>query len=267
MGDYLSNKAAAAVCNCLGFLAIAWLFLDAQRRYAPAMPAGMLAAMLLAIGLTTALPTLLVRVDVWEGSHRRKFGAQPGLPRGSVAGLASARAAGPVARRGEPGPGICGGLAADHGPPGAAPRTGRWLRQQAGSRPPLRPGLLAAAGLPFGACLAALALYNYARFGQLLEFGQRYQLPFGEYESHIRHFSPAYLWDNLRVYFLHPAPWKAAYPFVSEPSKLTFHSGHSGTEYNFGVLANVPLVWFRARGTAGLPAARRARLPGQRRRP
>ena len=252
-GDYLSYKAAAAACSCLGFLAVAWLFLDAQRRYAPAMPAWLLAALLLAIGLTTALPLLLVRVDVWE----IPIAASSALTLAFLAALWQAWHHPAQQRRWLAAASVALGFAVASRPTTLllAPLLAwPWLRQRAGSRPPLRPGLLAAAALPLGGCLAALLLYNYARFGQPLEFGQRYQLPFGEYEGHIRHFSPAYLWDNLRVYFLHPAPWTAAYPFVGEPSQLAFRSGHSGTEFNFGVLANVPLVWF---ALLALPAVRR----------
>ncbi len=217
------------------------------------MPAGMLAALLLAIGLATSLPLLLVRVDVWEVP----IAASSALTLMFLAALWQAWHHPVQQGRWLAAASLALGFAAASRPTTVllAPLLAwPWLRKQAGSRPPLRPGRLAAAGLPLGACLAALALYNHARFGALLEFGQRYQLPFGEYEGRIRHFSPAYLWDNLRVYFLHPAPWKAAYPFVGEPSPLTFQSGHSGTEFNFGVLANVPLVWF---ALAALPACRR----------
>ena len=252
-GGYLSYKAAAALCSALGFLAAAWLLLDARRRYAPALSEAQAAALLVAVGLTTALPTLLVRVDVWE----IPIAASSALTLLFLALLWEAWHHPERRGRWLAGASLALGCAVASRPTTVllAPLLAwPWLRRDGTGRRPPWPALAAAAAIPLGACLAALALYNHARFGEFLEFGQRYQLAYGEYEGHLRLFSPAYIWDNLRVYFLHPAPWKAAFPFVDEPSKLTFRSGHSATEFNFGVLANVPLVWF---ALLALPAARR----------
>jgi tetratricopeptide (TPR) repeat protein len=120
---------------------------------------------------------------------------------------------------------------------------GRWRGQS-----------LAAAALPVAACLAALAAFNAARFGNPLDSGHSYQLAGGQYESRIRLFSPGYLWDNLRLYYLHPAPVSLRFPFVGDPGPLALSPGHSKGELTFGLLLNVPLAWC-ALGALG--AARR----------
>jgi hypothetical protein len=241
-GGYLSYKAAAAFLSSLGFLAAAWLFLDARRRYAPAMPELLAAALLVAVGLCTALPTLLVRVDVWE------------IPIACASALTLV---------------LLASLWQAHHQPG---RRTAWLAVSSlvlglivASRPtaiflvpllalplwpgqgdqPGRPGLklLAAAAIPLGLCLAALAAFNYARFGSVLEFGLSYQLPTGINAQQNHLFNPAYLWDNFRIYFLHPATWKAAFPFITSPAKIPLRAGHAEPEFTFGALLNVPLIW------------------------
>ena len=248
-GGYLSYKAAAAIFAGLGFLAAAWLFLDARRRYAAAMPPALVAALLLAVGLCTALPTLLVRVDVWE----IPIACSSALTLVLLAALWQAwhhpdrRTAWLAAASLVLGLGVASRpTALLLAPLLALPLADRKER--------LRPARLAAAILPLACCLAALAAFNYARFGNVLEFGQSYQLPTG-INARVNHaFSFAYIWDNLRIYFLHPAPWRAAYPFVGAPSRILVHPGHAEPEFTFSVLANVPLVWF---GLAALPLARK----------
>jgi hypothetical protein len=252
-GGYLSYKAAGAFLSSLGFLAAAWLFLDARRRYAPAMPGFLVAALLLAIGLCTALPTLLVRVDVWE------------IPIACASALTLVLLATLWQARHQPG------------------RRAAWLALSSlvlglvvASRPtailftpllalPFWPGdgdesggprwkLVAAAAFPLAACLAALAAFNQARFGNVLEFGQSYQLPTGINARENHPFNPAYLWDNFRIYFLHPATWKPGFPFVESPAKFPLHAGHAEPEFTFGALLNVPLIWL---SLAAWPRARR----------
>ncbi len=249
-GSYLSYKAAAALLSSLGFLAAAWLFLDARRRYAAAMSAAPTAALLLAIGLCAAQPTLLVRVDVWE----IPIACASALSLGLLATLWQAWHRPERRTRWLALSSLLVGLAAASRPTEIllAPLLALPLL---GPREPLRPRLLAALAVPLACCLAALAAFNLARFGNALEFGQSYQLPTG-IDARLNHpFRIAYLWDNIRIYFLHPAPWKRGFPFVGAPSKLALHAGHAEPEFAFGALLNVPLVWL---ALAALPLARRA---------
>jgi hypothetical protein len=75
--------------------------------------------------------------------------------------------------------------------------------------------LLAAAVGPIAAVGLGLKLYNYLRFDNLFEFGQRYQLA-GDRQGTARHFSPAYFWLSFRLYFLEPLRWPRHFPFVTD---------------------------------------------------
>jgi tetratricopeptide (TPR) repeat protein len=89
---------------------------------------------------------------------------------------------------------------------------------------------------------AGLMLYNYLRFDQLLEFGQRYQLA-GMHVGKATLFSPAYAWFNFRVYFLEPVHWLEDFPFVAGIRPPPTPPGHLGIDGAFGVLTNVPFIW------------------------
>ena len=241
-GQYLSYKAAAVLFCALGFLVEAWLLLDARRRYAPDTPAWVVTVLLFAIGLATGVPTLLARVDIWE----TPIAGATALVLCTVAALwqawhQPARRAGWLAAAS-----LALGLAVATRPTAilSAPilvlpliqewRENRFAR---GVR------ILVGFALPLLLCLGALAWYNEARFGSPLEFGQRYQLAAGEYEGRIRQFSFAYVWDNLRIYFLNFTPWKTTFPFVGDMPKIALHAGHAEPELNFGILVDVPIVW------------------------
>src|SRR5207249_3760034 len=73
-------------------------------------------------------------------------------------------------------------------------------RVATGLQPQLRSLLLAVAG-PITVIGLGLLFYNFLRFDNPLEFGQRYQLPAGPRQQFGLH----YLGFNLRVCFLEPA--------------------------------------------------------------
>jgi tetratricopeptide (TPR) repeat protein len=86
-----------------------------------------------------------------------------------------------------------------------------------------------------------LLLYNYLRFDNPLEFGQRYQLA-GNRQAAAQQFSLSYLWVNFRVAFLEPARWSGRFPFVHDIAVPPLPKGYS-VEHPFGILSNIPLVW------------------------
>ena len=104
-----------------------------------------------------------------------------------------------------------------------------------------------------------LLAYNYQRFGQLGEFGQRYQLA-GSRQEAAQLFRPRYLWFNLRVYFFEPIRWTGIFPFVGRGAAPPLPVGPRLPEDPFGVLAGVPLVWL----ALAAPLAWRERAPNER---
>jgi hypothetical protein len=244
-GHELPAPYAALILVNGGFLALAGLWWALRRRYFPSSGATALALGFLVIGLGSFTHSVLRRTSIWEppvaagyffaslallflylGAHGRRLRWYPwaslavGLAVGSrptyVVGMAalvtplilelrSLRAA---------------------GRPGSLTDRGLW-------------GLAAALLAPFGTVCAALLAYNYARFGNPLEFGMHYQLT-GTYEAAVKHFSAAYVGFNAFVYYLAPAQWSRYFPFI-EPIRLPpAPAGYQTSEYVCGLLATTP---------------------------
>jgi tetratricopeptide (TPR) repeat protein len=96
--------------------------------------------------------------------------------------------------------------------------------------------------LPMGCCGAAVALYNAARFGSPIEFGQHYQLA-GQYVARLKLFSPDFLPTNLHLYLFQGARWDTVFPFAHEPPDATLPHGHGAVEHLSGILLNAPVLW------------------------
>jgi hypothetical protein len=112
-----------------------------------------------------------------------------------------------------------------------------------GTRPSLLRLALAALG-PLAVIGGLLAWYNYARFGNPFEFGVRYILS-GVYEAKIEHFELRYLPWNFRAYFFAATEWGRYFPFLHEtPITLPRPRQHFGMDIPFGLLVNLPFLWW-----------------------
>lgn len=74
--------------------------------------------------------------------------------------------------------------------------------------------LLIAMGLPLGMVGFGLAYYNYARFGNILEFGLTYQLGTVDYKNFHGIFSFSRIQQNLNLYFLYPIKIISRFPYL-----------------------------------------------------
>ena len=239
-GGYLSHGQAAWLGCAAGFLAGAGLVHALWRRYFAGAPAAIAAAAVLAFGLAGSAPLLLQRAEVWEVP----IACGQALV---LLSLAAAWAAlhDPERRiRWTAAASLAYGLAL-----GARPSllfgavvvlVPLWSERQALASPRAIKLLLAAA-VPIALCGLGLAWYNFARFHDPLEFGQRYQLAADRQET-VRHFSLGYLWFNFRVYFLKPARWGGSFPFLRPLLWPEAPAGHGPIEDPFGVLANLPIT-------------------------
>ena len=79
-------------------------------------------------------------------------------------------------------------------------------------RRPVRLRALAAFVLPLAAGAAALVWYNYARFGQPLEFGINYMLGGAKHLQHAR-YSLSHVWPGVYYFLLCPPKLLAEFPF------------------------------------------------------
>ena len=244
-GRYLFHHHAVAVFCAVGFLVTAAMLRALWRRYFPEVGVAVVAACLLALGLAAGVPVLLQRAEFWE------VAVSCGYALGMLVLAAVWRALIDPERRAWwlAAASLALGLAVGARPfllLGApillVPIAAGW-NQPAGTGRRLPWDLLLAAAIPLALCGLGLMLYNDLRFDSPFEFGQRYQLA-GDRQDNIRHFSLSFLWFNFCVYFLEPVKWTREFPFVGEIATPVLPAGHAPVEDPFGILTNIPIVWF-----------------------
>lgn len=239
-GYAVSHQQSVALFAAVGFLLSVWLLRAAWRRYFPASSPWLVAAGAVALGLANGFPIVLNRADVWEVPIFCGYALTMltlvalwravHVPESRVRALALASLAFGLAVGARPSllfgsvvllvPVALGWTSAGRG---------RWR-------------LLMAAFGPIAVVGVGLMLYNQQRFGNLLEFGQSYQLG-GDRQDRVN-FSLGYLWFNLRAYLLAPPGWSGGFPFVQPAALPPPPAGHGGVETPFGVLAVIPFTWF-----------------------
>jgi tetratricopeptide (TPR) repeat protein len=245
-GHYLFHHHAVAIFCALGFLAGAALLRAVWRRYFSEVSVAVMAAGVLALGLATGVPILLQRAEFWE------VAVSCGWALGILALGAIWRAVIDPGRRvwWVAAASLALGFAVGARPfllLGApillVPAVIEWNEVSATDRRRLPWEAVAAAVLPIALCGLGLMIYNELRFDSPFEFGQRYQLA-GDRQDNIQHFSLRFLWFNFCVYFLEPVRWTWESPFVSDIATPAVPAGHADIEDPFGILSNIPIVWF-----------------------
>jgi hypothetical protein len=116
---------------------------------------------------------------------------------------------------------------------------------------------LLAGALPMVAVAAALASYNYARFGSPLEYGARYQMT--AMRGAVQRIDPGCFPENVKAYFGYRPKWMLWFPFHLSRTTTRYEDGKPDwvLEGSFaGVAWTAPLALL---APAGLVAARRSR--------
>jgi hypothetical protein len=244
-GHYLAQKYAVAIFCSAGFAfgaALAWLIRSA---YFPRVGTGVFLAMVLAVGAVNGTPFLARRPEMYEVAISSAYAmvmaalsalwfalhdvrrpllwtALSSLFFGLAVGsrptflFGSAALALPVAYLLRSPDGL------------AREETFKW-----------RLGM--AALLPLGSIGIGLALYNYLRFGNPLEFGIKY-LMMGKEVNRFFAFNGPCAWLNVRFYFLLPTRLGAYFPFVRGIDVPPFVPGYAFIENPFGVFPNIPFL-------------------------
>lgn len=101
----------------------------------------------------------------------------------------------------------------------------------------------AMAAAPAAVVVAALLVYNVARFGSPSEFGLNYQLT-GNHEAKATHFSLSFVPFNAQLYFTEMPRWGRYFPFLFPIDGPKAPAGYYGAEYVFGALVVCPLLWW-----------------------
>jgi len=239
-GRHLWHNEAVAIFAGGGFLVSVGLAAAVRRRYFPSVRGGVMVLAVLLLGLANGVPVLLRRPDVWEVPIMAAslfvllalaaLWAALHAVRARSLWLAAASAA--------------YGMAVGARPsvlPGAVmllvPVVLAWRDSKRVDR-----ALFTAAVAPITAVGLALMAFNFARFGNVAEFGQNYQMA-GDNQNALRHFGLDFIPFNLRVYFWEPVRWIRYFPFVSGIEVPPAPPGQFGVENPFGILTNVPIAW------------------------
>jgi tetratricopeptide (TPR) repeat protein len=243
-GGWLHQAFAVLLFCIVGYAASVGLAVAAWRRYFPGVGPWAGAAISLLLGSATTLPVFLVRPGLYEVSISCAFAftmlALAALwnawhrPARKCAWLAAAGAAYGLAVGARPS--LLAGACIIFLPAAAS----LWSQVRGrGSQPWIRHFL--AAFVPISAVGVALAAYNFARFGDPLQFGHVYQLS-GNNVYGTKSFAVRFFWDNFRLYFTAPLRWHAGFPFVWAPATPALTPGHLPVEFFFGTLASLPIL-------------------------
>lgn len=246
-GHLVSHATAVLVFVSIGFLAYTAFLVACWRRYFSDVPFVVSLLGVTALGLLSTVPFLLQRPAIWEvpvscafamsgvtllllwralhnESHAAGWTALASLAYGLAIGARPSLVFGAIVL--------------------LAPALSTWATRAPGDarrRYVACLKLAVAAILPVGLVGAGLLWYNYARFGNALEFGQTYQLA-GDRQDTVQHFGFGYFWFNFRMYFLQPAGWKTIFPFVQQAQLPPLPPGHGAVEPPWGVLTNMPFL-------------------------
>jgi len=97
-----------------------------------------------------------------------------------------------------------------------------------------------AAALPLAICGGLLMAHNYARFGNVFEFGQKYLLM---QMTVVRNFGLDFFASNLQTYLLRPIHFTWDFPFVQQVSAPSRPNGQLASEAVGGIALAFPLFW------------------------
>jgi tetratricopeptide (TPR) repeat protein len=263
-GRWLSHQQGCLLFCLAGFWGAAALLWMARGRFLCGAGDLALATAVFSLGFLSLGPLLLQRPEVWEvpiacaqagwilallsvlwGLDRGPADWRPALLAGTFAALAAGS---------RPSSLFCGVILLVP----AARALGAGVRAPAARRI----AALACLVAPAAAAGAALLAFNEARFGDWLEFGQKYQLnsdaarPAGS-----GHFQLAFLRYNLGLYALHQRGWGPHFPFIRAVVLPPAPPGHAGGDDPVGMVPYLPAILF-----ALAPFAAWRAVPGAQRR-
>ncbi len=238
-GFALPQRLATGLFACAGLGAMALLLSGIRRRYFPAATPRQLALAVLLAGQVSWLPVILRRPAFWElpivtaaalltwslfflwryhaGNRRARWAVAAGVALACAVGARPTYVftAGLVT--------LLFALPPDRGWSPAG-----WLRR------------LLPVTIPLAAGIAGLLIYNEARFGHFLEFGQRFSL-WGIDEREVHHFSLSYLPFNTWIYFFSLPEVSPYFPFLRTVWPGDLPAGYVATEEMPGLLFALPV--------------------------
>ena len=246
-GHYLPQKYAVMIFCSAGFLIGAALVQQIRRRCFPKVGTGAFLAMVLAVGAVDGVAFLVRRPEMYEVSVSCAYSMV-------MAALAALWCSLETVRR----PlfwtalsSLFFGLAVGARPTflfGAASLfvPVLYLMKDSAGCPSRRYyiwKLGLAAFAPLASIGIGLAIYNYLRFGNPLEFGIKYLLMGKEVRGFFAFNWPC-IWLNIRLYLFLPTRLMGYFPFVLGVDIPPLAPGYAFTENPFGALTNIPFLLF-----------------------
>lgn len=242
-GQYLVDHGAVAIFAVGGFL-MSWLLVrSVVKACFPRTSLGVTLACVWAVGLANMVVPMLRRAAMWEvpiacayalfmvvlfcvwkalsGGKSARWVLFASLAMGLAVGARPTYLLGAVV--------LLAPLVQMMGRGGVFWRRGEWWR------------LALLTVLPIAMIGAGLALYNYLRFDDPLEFGQTYQMA-GDNVSKLTVLSPSYIPFNLRVYLLSTPGFSPYFPFLTVIDPPPPPPGQFGIENPYGIIPGIPWV-------------------------
>jgi tetratricopeptide (TPR) repeat protein len=246
-GRWLSHQQACLFFCLVQFYAAVALLWLVRGLFFRSVGDGWIATAVLALGFLSVAPILLQRPDAWEVPLACAQAGwmlvllsvlwiwlRPcaGWPPFLIAGVSAAMAAGS-----RPSSALCGALL-------LLPACGLLGANREGATA-RRAGYLAALALPSIVLGGALLAFNKARFGEWLEFGQKYQLN-GDAIRHASsgYFSLSYLTYNLKLYAFNYRGWSQHFPFIGDFRFPPAPPGYGWGDHPFGMILQMPAMLF-----------------------
>ncbi len=247
-GHHLPQWAATAVFAIAGIGALAVLLASARRRWFPrATPAQLFVAVIL-VAHVSWLPVILRRPAFWElpivaaaalfwWSLYLFWKFQTEKPRAALLCLAGTLLA------------LTLGCRPSYLPCVALLAITFFFPPTFTGQPRRRVRSFFSVALPIALGGVALLTYNYARFGQVREFGNSFQL-WGVDERQIAHFNPAHFGFNFQLYLFSLPEISPYFPFLRTVSAGPLPAGYIGVEEMPGLLFTMPalllggVAWF-----------------------
>ena len=259
-GGWLSHQQGCLLFCLIGYSCASILVWSLRDHFFKGVGNRALAVALFGLGILSLGPVLLQHPDVWEvpiscanaGWMLALLLVWYGMmrPAGSRALMLLAATSAALAIGSRPSSVVCGII--------LLVPFARFLRHEGKARWPTRLGAALNLLLPLLIMGGGLLAYNHARFGDCLEFGQRYQLT--DDAPRGRSFDLAFVPYHAQVYALAYCSWGGHFPFIKDAILPTPPPGHGGMDHPFGLFTNLPAMFFSLALLLGgwtIPAAQR----------
>jgi len=237
-GHYLTHEESVSIFTSLAFLSYVLLFISVKRYYFPTASRYIFLLGVIALGLGNTMPILLVRADVWEvpiacanmciGLGLIGLFYTLKISKNNYIILALTSLALGLAIASRPNLFLCSITLC----------IPIWINYRKYKKYDYF--LILSALIPLCLIISLIFTYNFARFGNIFEFGQHYQLAGDRQDK--GHFSIRYLWYNCYSYFLSLPTYLSQYNILTLEKLPSVPEGHATAENYASIFLSMPFT-------------------------